>query len=336
MSKRRKPDRKKMRLRAKQLTDPQKVFHVTLEDGPIVEQDLTWKGKIRSFIGLALQRADAADIFNTAKVIAYFTLLSIFPLIIFIGNLLPLMHLKVNDILAYVETAIPSSIWELIWPYANKLLHQSSGGLLSFGAIGTLWAASRGIYALKNSFNQAYGVAKEKNYFRNRFFSLVMTLVLVVIMMIVTVVFAFGQTVLELLTQYIKISRVYLHTFQTLKWPVMFVALFILLTMMYYFIPNARLKLRTVLPGALFTTIGWMALAQLFGLYVTYFGTTYSAYGTIGTFIVLLFWLNFSGIVLMLGAVLNAVTQELLNGKVHGSRSKVRDFIQKQQQKKNN
>lgn len=87
------------------------------------------------------------------------------------------------------------------------------------------------------------------------------------------------------------------------------------------------MRLRSVLPGAALTTVGWLILAQAFSLYIRYFGTSWNSYGAIGAVIILLLWLNYSATILMVGAVLNVVIEEALHGHVNASRGKVHDFI---------
>jgi membrane protein len=60
-----------------------------------------------------------------------------------------------------------------------------------------------------------------------------------------------------------------------------------------------------------------------------YFGTRYLSYGTIGTFIAIMLWLNFSSLVLLWGAVINALTAEYFIGRLHRSKGKVHDFVKR-------
>ncbi len=66
---------------------------------------------VRTFFLSAASRFNQANVSNEAIVISYYALLAIIPLMIFIGNLLPLLHLKASTVLAYIEMAIPRSIY---------------------------------------------------------------------------------------------------------------------------------------------------------------------------------------------------------------------------------
>lgn len=294
---------------------------------PVVKQDLSRRQKLIAVVKLMMLRSSEASISDNSKVIAYYSLLSIFPLLIVIGNILPYFQLDVMSVADYVQTAVPPTIFDKIMPVLQSLLKKRNDGLLSVGILGTLWAASRGINALKNSINRAYRVEKVQNFVLKRLISLGSTLLLLLLLVGLIVVFTFGQQVLELLVPIFNIPKTYVNIFSSLKWPVTGIALFLLLIFIYFFVPNVKMRLRSVLPGAALTTVGWLILAQAFSLYIRYFGTSWNSYGAIGAVIILLLWLNYSATILMVGAVLNVVIEEALHGHVNASRGKVHDFM---------
>ena len=112
---------------------------------------------VRTFFLSAASRFNQANVSNEAIVISYYALLAIIPLMIFIGNLLPLLHLKASTVLAYIEMAIPRSIYQTLKPFIIQYLENgSSGGAASISGLISVWAASRGFNAMKRSLNVAY------------------------------------------------------------------------------------------------------------------------------------------------------------------------------------
>ncbi|WP_435335227.1 YihY/virulence factor BrkB family protein [Haloarchaeobius sp. TZWWS8] len=75
---------------------------------------------------------------------------------------------------------------------------------------------------------------------------------------------------------------------------------------MYYIFPDEDVTVREVVPGALFAATGWATLESLFQFYVALAGKS-DAYGVVGTILLLVTWLYFSGLVMLVGAALNAV-----------------------------
>ncbi|EAD8946298.1 TPA_asm: YihY family inner membrane protein, partial [Listeria monocytogenes] len=77
-------------------------------------------------------------------------------------------------------------------------------------------------------------------------------------------------------------------------------------TFLYWVAPNRRSTLISVLPGALFSTIGWTVASLGFAYYVNNFGNYSATYGSIGVIIILMLWFYLTGIILMIGGELNA------------------------------
>ncbi|KRL97733.1 YihY/virulence factor BrkB family protein [Liquorilactobacillus satsumensis] len=276
-----------------------------------------------------LQRSAGVNLNNTAIVIAYYSLLAIFPTIILLGNLMPLLNLNAATILNYLQTAVPGTIYNTLRPLVTSFLQKGNGGVISISALVALWAASRGVNALKLAMNNAYGVKNSQSAIVVRLASFFLTLVFVVLMVIIITLFSFGQLVLDYLTPLLHLPTDLISLFGTFKWPVTVVALFFIISLMYYFLPNAHIHLHLIFPGAFLATAGWVLLAQGFSIYVRYFARSVLSYGTIGTFIVLLFWLNYAGWAIMLGAVLNATLEEKKYHKIEPKSGKIRHYIEK-------
>jgi YihY family inner membrane protein len=75
---------------------------------------------------------------------------------------------------------------------------------------------------------------------------------------------------------------------------------------LYYILPNADVSVREVLPGTVFAALGWTVLGTAFGVYAQQAGG--SVAGALGAVLLLVTWFYFSGIVILTGAVVNAVT----------------------------
>ncbi|WP_054777876.1 YihY/virulence factor BrkB family protein [Lacticaseibacillus saniviri] len=300
---------------------------------PLATLDVPNKYKRRALLKLTLKRFNDSEAGTSAASLAYYALLSLFPMLLVVGNLLPYLHLDYRTISDYLAQIIPSNIMSWLEPVIQNLLQNGSGGVLSIGAVTTLWAASLGINGLKLSFNKAYGVSPSQNFIVQRLLSMLLTFLMILAVATVLVMFAFGQQFLEWLNTQFGLSDQWLKTFLAWRWPVTLLVVLIAVTFLFYFLPNVRIHFWTVLPGAVFTTLGWIVLAQSFSLYMRYFGTRYSSYGTLGTFIILLLWLNFSAWVLIVGAILNALVAEYFTGHLHSSPGKVADLIRNQRAK---
>lgn len=267
------------------------------------------------FFTVLRERLRGVNMMASASTIAYFMLLSLFPLTIVIGNLLPYLPIDVDILLSYVDTMIPANVIPVLEPIIRNLLTQGSIGWLSLGTIATLWSAGRGIRYLQDGFHRAYGVDAKGNFIINRLISTVTIILILLLFIAFSLFFGLGASLMARLgEEFDVIARLngYFHGF---KWPVTAAILFVTLSLIYVVTPNVKLRVREVLPGAAVATIGWLLLVETFTLYVRLAANTLVLYGSLSAFFVLLFWLNFASTVILFGALLNAVIRELRHGK---------------------
>lgn len=272
--------------------------------------------KIKRLYRLFMHHFQMAEVTTSAAVLAYYTLLSIFPAVLVIGNLLPMLGLNAKTVLAYLQTAVPPSIYDFIRPLIYDFLDRGSGGLLTTGALVAVWSTSQGIAAFQRSVNRAYGVARYQNPVINRVASFVWVLVLLLFIFILNFAYGLGEQIMLALQGVFNFSSRYVNFFAQVRWPITFGGLFIALTLLYYFVPNARVRLRYVAVGALVVALAWMGVSRLFSLYTRFFSHNITSYKTIGAFILLMIWLDLSGMLVMFGATVNATLQDAIEGQI--------------------
>lgn len=256
-----------------------------------------------------------AELSSSAVVVAYYLLLSLFPLLITVGNILPYLNLNPDTVLPYVAELMPAEIFQQLKPAVVSLLTQSSTGLLSFSALATLWSASRSISALQKAMDKAYGVEGRKNFLVAKIVAFFMMMLLIVALFAVVLILGIGQDILNWFQSIFNFSTDILDTFSALKWPVVVIGLLLVMMLIYRLLPNAKIHFKQVWPGALFTSIGWLLLSQVFSLYLNYFSPAVASYQIIGSFIILMLWLYIASSIIVLGGVLNAVLAQFRSGK---------------------
>ena len=285
--------------------------------------------KSETFLKALLKRFNEAEVVNNSIVLAYYLLLSFFPLVMLLGTLLPLFQIRVNTVLEYIETAVPETIYNITEPIVKDFLGSGNGELFSFSLVMTVFSASQAVAAFQRTVNRAYGVAKYQNPIINRVVSFFLTVVIIAIMAVLVFLFSFGQTLVSYLTPILNLPTHLFALVGQLKWPVTIVGLFVGLSLLYYLVPNAKIRFKYVIPGTVFATIGTMVLSQVFSFYLRIFARSVTSYKTLGTFIAIMFWLNFSALIIMFGGVLNATWQELREGKIIATAGSLRKVVGK-------
>lgn len=275
----------------------------------------SFKDRFKHFLEVLKPNWARAEVSSNAAELAYFTLLSLFPILLVVANVIPLFPIDAADILPMVETAVPPDIYNVLAPILESYLNSSSGGAISIGLITSLWSASKAFNALQNVLNDVYGVEKRNNFIIVRLVSFLVQLAIVAIVGVLIFVFVFGEFILLFIEDFVGIELDFILQIFSLKWLVLFIVLILIITMVYFLVPNHRMHIKYALPGAVFATIGWLVLSQAFTLYVQFAGGEAAASATFGVFIVLMLWLYLSAIILLLGALINAVYFEIKTGK---------------------
>lgn len=239
--------------------------------------------------------------------LAYFFLLSLFPLMIFMLTLTAYLPISAEDVLGAVDQYAPDSAMSMVKSITEQTLNKRSGGLLSFGVIAVIWSASNGMNAIVRAFNHAYEVEENRSFIIIRLTSIFLTIAMVVTILIALLLPVFGREIGMLAADFIGASGLFLQVWSVVRWGISPLILLIVFTALYIFAPNKRLSLRFVLPGAVFAAAGWIIVSMLFSFYVGTFANYSATYGSIGGIIVLMIWFYLTGTLLILGGEINAL-----------------------------
>lgn len=245
------------------------------------------------------------DYFGIAAQLAYFFLLSLFPLLIFLVTLFPYLPITQEDLLGLVRDFAPHGTIELIETNMVEL-SKKNGALLSFGIIGTIWSASNGINAIVKVFNRSYEVNEERSFFKTRLMAILLTFAMLFVIVVALILPVFGKQIGVFLFSQFELSSQFLAVWNALRWLVSIIIIFIIFIVLYWLAPNKKMRCAHALPGAVFATIGWILTSVAFSFYVSNFGNYSATYGSIGAIIVLMIWFYISGIIIIIGGDINA------------------------------
>ncbi|MEB2301882.1 YihY/virulence factor BrkB family protein [Lysinibacillus xylanilyticus] len=265
----------------------------------------------RGFMQDLILRLKRVEVSALAAELAYFFLLSFFPLLIFLVTLLPYLNLETTQVYSFLVNIMPDEVYRLIENTLNEILTSRNSSLLSIGVLGTIWSASKGINALIRALNKAYDT-ETRGSILDRGLSLVFTIAFVVVIAVALLLPVFGQQVGHFLFSIVGIEEQFEIIWHRMRWSIPPLLIFIVLMGIYRFVPNTdpRLKIMSVWPGALFSTLAWLAVTFVFSFYINNFANYSATYGSIGGVIILMLWLYFTGIILIFGGVLNATMQK--------------------------
>jgi membrane protein len=238
--------------------------------------------------------------------LTYYLILAFFPFVIFLLTLSAYTPLSREDILTDMIALMPTTVGTLVGDVFREIVRERSTALLSIGMIAAIWTASNGMMAIIRTLNKAYDVEERRPYWKVKGISILYTLGLSIVISLSFVLLVFGQMIGRYAFSMLELS----DTFEALWGPLKYILTLILMctvfALLYYTAPNRRIRFYDVLPGALFTTTGWVAISLGFSYYVNHFSSYTTTYGSLGGIIVLLVWLYVSSILILLGGEINA------------------------------
>lgn len=264
-------------------------------------------GNVRSsLLRLLWHRIEEDDMNGLSAQLAYFFLLSLFPLLIVVFTLMPYIPIPHQDVLGVIKGIAPAETMNLIEKNVTYIMNNRNGGLLSFGIIGTIWSASNGINAIVIALNKAYNVKESRSYIVSRGMAILLTFGMIFVYILALILPVFGRDIGIFVFSRLGYADEFIKIWDTLSYLVSAIILFLIFTLLYWIAPNVKIRCRAAFPGAAFATIGWIISSMGLSLYVGKISNFSITYGSIGAVIVLMIWLYISAFIIIIGGEINA------------------------------
>ena len=274
-----------------------------------------WKELIdRPLLKAFLHYYQASDSELTSVAVAYYWLISIFPLLLVVINILPYFQIPVSNFLKVVNEFLPDTMYDVVAKIITEVLTQPSTGLLSFAVLSALWTFSKSMNYLQKAFNKAYGVAKSRGLIYQQLMSLFVSFGLQILFACALFLSVFGRMLLNLIKSYWKSDSPLFDYLQDLTGPLVYTLIFAILVMLYYFLPNVKVRrIRYVLPGSVFVLLTLVLILNIFSASVNHYINNLVEVRFVSSiiFVVTMFWFILLAKILIIGAVINASVQSL-------------------------
>lgn len=264
-----------------------------------------------NIIGKMIRRFIDHDVAGAGAQMAYYLLLLIFPLLIFVIAILGFLNLPVDDALYFLSLIVPRETLAFLERFIEYIFTEKHANLLLVSLVTTFWTASNALRVLANALNRAYEVEESRGYIKRKLLAIPFTLLVTLCISTALFIPILGKGLLLWLAHFIQISNILIQYLKYLRWIMAIFTLFSVLLAMYYISPNVKIRVANIIPGAALGTAAWIIMSSLFSLYFSIFNGYAIIYGSIGAFIVLMVWLLWSSMVIIIGGELNAVLEDI-------------------------
>ena len=258
---------------------------------------------------------------DLAAGLTYFGVLSLFPAMIALVSILGLVGQSkagIDALFGMVEQLAPGMLTVVKQPIESLSSSPATGWALVIGIVGAIWSASGYVGGFGRALNRIYEVREGRSAFALRPVQLGVTVASLVLIAVVAVLLVVSGPIAEALGNAIGVGEAAKTAWSILRWPVVIVALVLLVALLYSATPNVRQpRFRWLTPGAVVAIVALGIASALFAFYVANFGSYNKTYGTLAGIIVFLLWIWIANVVLLLGAVFDseiARARELVRG----------------------
>jgi membrane protein len=242
--------------------------------------------------------------------LAYFTLFSLFP---FLLSLVALAGLVIDDPATLLKTLtermqgfLPGDAVGLLEGYIDLTLRNADPRVLVFGILATFWSGWAAADAIVKAVNRAYELQETRPWWKLWGISVLMVLGFVLVVMSLALV-VFGPEVGGYFQSLIGLPETLLALWDVLRWAGAFLAVSLAHALLYYVAPNAEVPFKWITPGGFAATVLILVASVGLNLWVANLGRYDQVYGQVGAIMVLMLWLYVTGLMVLIGAEINAV-----------------------------
>lgn len=274
------------------------------------------KNRFLRGVYLMMQRYLRHSVGIQSAALAFYLLFMIFPFLIFISALLGLLQLDVAGILRGLGELLPQAIVEFIGMYLTYVGQNSNLHLLVFGLVFSIYFPMRATNTLMRAVRTAYHLGPPRGPLRHMLKTLLYTVLLITAIASTLAVMTVGDRILGYAVTHLSLPGLVAETWARLRFPVVAAAGFFALFFLYALAQDVIQPWRNIWPGTVAALGAWMVLSWLYAFYVDNIANYSVLYGSIGTVMALLIWLNMSAVALIMGAELNGTLISLRKDKV--------------------
>lgn len=241
-----------------------------------------------------------------ASAVAFSFFMALFPFALFILNLIPYIPIEgfQADFLQFVKEGVPPNTYDAIYKIINDILNNSHSGLLSSGFLLSIFLMANGLNGILGGFESSKHVLIKRGFFHQYFVALGMSLVLSLLLLVtVATIVVFEVFIQKTIIQDVLSDRI----------PLIILGRYVFIILMILITTSVLLKFGTrhhekrafISIGSVFTTVLIILSSYGFGIWVIRFSKYNELYGSIGTLLIMMFYIWINCMILLLGFELN-------------------------------
>ncbi|WP_307054686.1 YihY/virulence factor BrkB family protein [Streptomyces achromogenes] len=275
-------------------------------DSPTDLPKHSWKAVLRG----TLKEFKKDELTDRAAALTYYSILALFPALLALVSLLGIIgQSATQQVLDNIQKLAPGPAQDILRNAVQQM--QGGSGLGSVmaivGLVLAVWSASGYVAAFIRSANAVYDVPEGRPVWKVLPVRVGVTVVLMVMAVISALIVVFTGGLARQAGTALGVGDAGLTAWSIAKWPVLVVLVTIMIALLYWATPNAKVRgFRWITPGSFLALVIWMIASAGFALYVANFASYNKTYGTLAGVIVFLVWLWITNLAILLGLEFDA------------------------------
>ncbi len=265
-----------------------------------------WRGVLKG----AVREFKDDELTDRAAALTYYGVLSLFPALLVLVSLMGLTGKSATDkVLDNLKQLTPGSARDIITRAVEQLQGNAGTGsvMAIVGLVLAVWSASGYIAAFIRTANRVYDMPEGRPVWKILPLRVALTVVLMVLAVVSALIVVFTGGIAQQAGTALGIGDTALTVWSIAKWPVLVVLVTLMIAILYWASPNAKVKgFRWITPGSFLALLIWMIASAGFAFYVANFASYNKTYGTMAGVIVFLVWLWISNLAILLGLEFDA------------------------------
>lgn len=264
--------------------------------------------------------ANDNDILDRSAELAYYFFFAMFPALIFLSSMFGIFVKQKQELnlelMLYLAKVIPPVAFGVVNAAFTATTQASNTSKLAFGGLVALWSATYGMSSAQSTLNAVYRTRETRPFWKAKLIAMILTLVLFVLVCAALLLLTFGDYLAKLLINDVLVDPVAMVGWKLIQVVASLFFLTLVFSLTYRWGPSRNSSCwRWITPGAAVGITAWLVLSIGFRVYLHFFNNYATTYGAFGAVIVLLTWFYISGLMLLLGAEINAAIERV--GKTH-------------------
>lgn len=241
--------------------------------------------------------------------LAFFLVLSIFPILTLIGVIASEFSINIDSLTNVINTTLPGNVSDILNSFIQGKGFDMNIGI--FMVIG-FFLASNGAHAIILASNNLYGFPNS-DYLKRRIKAIFIIILIILLFIFMLGFLAFGNYILSIILKQIPdknlVSLIY-NLFIILKWPFALFVIFFNVKLIYTIAPDWKVMSKHTTKGAIFTTISWIVVIQIYSYWVTHFSNYDLFYGSLSNIAILMLITYIISYILVIGIAINVKSYE--------------------------